>query len=191
MLRNHFKMSKRHSFKLKLIKWENLRQEFRPQKLKFLKKSLTFKPSLKKTITFHTEEMPKRFLIMSMIRLHNSRNNGNKLFKMLKMNLQLSKVDPSLSGKKASLKLYQTTTPYLRLRKLLSQLLAISLLHLGMLPLLLPETNLKQKSAVLLTECLLLLLKRRHLFRLCMMTLQHKLMDYMQLITLRKHSRLL
>ena len=120
-----------------------MRQEFRPKKLKFLKKLPTFKPSLKKTTTFHTEEMPKRFLIMSMIRLHNSRNNGSKLFKMLEMNFQLSKVDPSLSGKKASLKLYQTTMPYLRLRKLLSKLLAILLLHLGMLPLLLPETNLK------------------------------------------------
>ena len=71
-----------------------MRQEFRPQKLKFLIKLLIFKLNSKKNTTFHTEEMLKRFHIMSIKRLQNSRSNGNQLFKQLEMSLQLSKVDP-------------------------------------------------------------------------------------------------
>ena len=71
-----------------------MRQEFRPQKPKFLIKLLIFKLNSKKNTTSHTEEMPKRFNIMSMKRLQNSRSNGNQLFRQLEMSLQLSKVDP-------------------------------------------------------------------------------------------------
>ena len=69
-------------------------QESRLLKLKFLIKLLTSRPNLRKTTTFHTEEMLERSLFMSMNRLLNSRNNGNKLFRLLEMNSLLSKVDP-------------------------------------------------------------------------------------------------
>ena len=108
---------------------------------------------------------------------------------MLEMNSLLSKVDPKTIGKKASLMLDQNTLPPLMKRKLPLQTQTILLLHLGMLLLLLPETNLTQRSAILRTECLLPLLTRRQLLWLCMMSLQHKLMHYMLSMKLRKHLK--